>query len=147
MAAIDHLLEQSVIADLNLDVTLAVYSIAKHDESDVTDAPVRLAVTATDRGDFCAGSGIKRVHLEVQIRVNAAADGISEDLLDTLAEKVGDRLQPSTTVEGVIGREPAFSTAALKVFGILSSEPSLRVDDKLIRQRAIARTFICSQLA
>jgi hypothetical protein len=152
---ITNLAETAVIADLADDEDLAALipkprdhdgKLGGDDEPGADEAATTLSVTAVDHGDFHAGSGLKKVLVTVEIRSNGVGEDASAEKLDTLAELAGDRLQPSTTIEGVVGREEAFSSDALKVFGILAATPEPRENEDLIRIRRVARMFICAQL-
>ena len=148
--------EDAIIADLNLVEQLAALfpkprdadtRLAGDDEPGDDEATLTLAVTAIDQGEFYRGSGIKRVRIDVELRHNALAEGSDNTQLEQAAGLVEDRLQPSTTIDGVVGREQAFSSEALKVFGILSDIAEPRENEDLIRVRRLARVFIAAQLA
>src|SRR5215468_6082121 len=117
---LESLLEDSVIADLQRDSTLAQQVIRKHDyggsitgDDQLTqqEGTSVIVVTATDRGEFKMGCGIRNVAMEVQIRVNGTADSFNGTLLDDLTDRVRFRLMPSPTVNAN-GRENVFSTSA-----------------------------------
>ncbi|HEX3817538.1 MAG TPA: hypothetical protein VHW03_04550 [Chthoniobacterales bacterium] len=157
---IEDLGENAVIADFDLEPVLAAVTLRNHDYAGMKaggDAPVSgdddsqeqtavITITAKDAGNFGPpGSGIRLLSIEAEIETSELA--AAPDLLDNLAEKVDDRLQPSTTIWGVIGREAAFSNAAFRVLGILNRDGVERDDFDLNRRRTIRRTFVCAQLA
>src|SRR5438445_5929852 len=116
---IETLTENAVIADLQRDSVLAAQTIRSRDYSGdlVADEQTSvLVVTATDNGDFKIGSGIRKLGVTVEIRVNCAAQDPA--VLDQLSEIVNDRLLPSDNLAFIAGREFAFTTAKLQVFGI-----------------------------
>lgn len=145
---IETLTENSVIADLQRDPVLAAQTIRSRDYSGDLAADEQtsvLVVTAIDNGDFKIGSGIRKLGVTVEIRVNCGAQ--DPVVLDQLSEIVNDRLQPSDNLAAIgVGREFAFTTAKLTVLGILSTEPTARKDSGFERIRTIARTFIASQI-
>ncbi len=154
--SIEDLLELAIIEDFKLDTDLSLYPLHRHDhggsktDDDIAgqeEAKAVLTVTAKDQGDFKAGTGIKKLLVEVECRFNGAADGFALTLLRDIAEKVGDRMQPSTTLDGAAGREDAFTTDLIRTYGILASEAIPRENSQLERTRVIARTFIAAQLA
>src|SRR6266478_1413927 len=108
--SIESLLEDAIIADFQRDPVLQVQPIRKHDygralagDNLLTDQEETsvIVVTATDRGEFKMGSGIRNLAVEIQIRVNGDADNFDGTLLDTLTELVRSRLMPSPTVVGL----------------------------------------------
>jgi hypothetical protein len=154
--SITDLVEMAVIADLADEPELAAFlpkprdndtRLAGDDEPGEDEATLTLSVSAIDEGEFYRGSGIKRVALTVEIRHNAVAEEADRSQLDSVAELVDDRLQPSTAIEGVVGREAAFSSDVLKVFGIIATTPEPRENEDLIRIRRITRVFVAAQLA
>lgn len=154
--SIEGLLEDAIIADFRRDPTLSMQTIRKHDYGQAIggdqnpldlEVPSVIVVTATDRGEFKIGSGIRNVNVEVQIRVNGAADNFDGTLLDTLTGLVRVRLMPSPTVSGVIsGRENAFASPNLNIFGITNGEITQRTETGLERIRVVPATFIVSQV-
>lgn len=152
--SIGSILEGLVIADLSADVFIGQYAIHPHDytlqKSGDAEAeqPFVIAVTALDHGDWdrVIGSGIRKIQLEVEINANVQAEDYAE-ILDELEGRISGRLQPSTTIVGVTGREDAFSDFSLKTYGILSTQETLRHDIDLTRQRVVQRLFCCVQLA
>lgn len=155
--SIESLLEDSIITDLRGDSTLALQTIRKHDYGAAIagdqnpldpEVPCVIVVTATDRGEFKMGSGIRNLNVEVQIRVNGQADSFNGALLDDLTDRVRFRLMPSPTV-GVAGggREQIFSQNGIKVFGITNQDITQRVDSGLERIRTVPATFIASKIA
>src|SRR5215468_9628371 len=133
--SVEGLLEDSIIADLQRDPTLAMQPIRKHDYGGAIggddqftnqESPSVIVVTATDRGEIKMGSGIHTLTVEVQIRVNGQADGFNGTLLDNLADLVRFRLMPSPMMAGAVGRENVFSNSNLKIFGITASETTQR---------------------
>ena len=155
--SIEGLLEDSIIADFQRDPTLQLQTIRKHDYGEAVagdqnplDLEVQsvIIVTATDRGEFKMGSGIRNLNVEVQIRVNGTADSFAGTLLDNLTDLVRSRLMPSPTVDGAIsGREIPFSTPNLKIFGITQGEITQRTEVGLERIRTVPATFIAAQIA
>jgi len=153
--SIEGLLEDSIIADFQSDPVLQQQEIHKHDyagalggDNQATDQEVTsvIVVTATDRGEFKIGSGIRHLNVEVEVRVNGAADNFNGTLLDSLTEKVRLRLMPSPFASGVIPfREATFSNPAIKVFGITNQDATQRIDKDLERIRTVAAVFIASQ--
>jgi hypothetical protein len=144
---IETLTENSIIADLQRDATLAAQTIRNHDYSgDLApdESTSVIVVTATDQGDFKIGSGIRNVRVEVEVRVNTAAQDPS--VLDQLCDLINGRLQPSDNLPGLPnGREFIFGNANLLIFGILSGQPTVRTESGFERRRTIARTFIAAQ--
>jgi hypothetical protein len=154
MSALTDLIETAVIADLNLDSTLAGYTPQPHDSRATDDAPVFLSVTATEKGELKAGTGIERVLVEVVARVNEKAEGVAEGTLGLLERKICDRLPVQIRTpafqESGGGLAPAnerLSTASVKVFGLESASATPRLDAGLTRTRVIARTLIAAQLS
>lgn len=154
--SIEGLVEDAIIADFRMDPTLQTQAIRKHDYggaiggdnqfTDQEDTSV-ITVTATDRGEFKMGSGIRNIGVEVQIRVNGEADNFNGTLLDDLTDKVRFRLMPSPTASGAIsGRENIFSQGGIKVFGITQGDITQRIDSGLERIRMVPATFIASQV-
>ena len=155
--SIESLLEDSIIADLQRDPVLQQQLIHKHDyggalggDNQPTDveADSVIVVTATDRGEFKMGSGIRNLSVEVQIRVNGEADNFNGTLLDDLTQRIRFRLMPSPTVAGAVsGRENPFSINGIKVFGIINSDVTQRIESGLERIRMVPATFIAAQVA
>lgn len=157
---IESLLEESIITDLRKDPAFENFPIRAHDYAGAKsgdDAPgseeVRAVLTVTCKklGELKIGSGIRKVRAEVEIRANGAVDNFSGTQLDQLSEVVEDRLQPSANVglvdgKQVTGRETAFATDKLKIYGILDDETA-RSNQALERVRTVARVFIAAQLA
>ncbi len=154
--SIEGLLEDSIIADFMRDPLLQTQTIRKHDYGGSIggeDPPLNpevfsvIIVSATDRGEFKMGSGIRNVSVEVRIRVNGEADNFNDGtLLDNLTNAVRFRLMPSPTVSGAIsGREITFSTPHLRIYGITQGEITQRVDQRLERIRTVPATFIAAQ--
>ncbi len=153
--SIEGLLEDSIIADFMRDPLLQTQTIRKHDYAGAIggdDFPLSeevtsvIIITATDRGEFKMGSGIRNVSVEVRIRVNGEADNFDGTLLDNLTDVVRFRLMPSPTVSGAIsGREGTFSTPRLRIYGITQGEITQRVDQGLERIRTVPATFITAQ--
>jgi hypothetical protein len=157
MSAITTLLENAIIDDLLQDPYLGDFNIVAHDETaakdeaDNSDNPshfVVIVVTAWDYGDFVGtfGAGIRNLHVECEINVNISEPDYAT-VLDTLVDKIAQRLQPSTTLPGVQNRD--FSTADLKVYGILDQnvrDQRNDLDKDGTRQRIVERTFIAAQL-
>ncbi len=155
--SIESLLEDSVIADFQRDPLLQTQTIRKHDyggeiggDDQALDAESTsvIVVTATDRGEFKMGSGIRNLNVEVQIRVNGEADNFNGTLLDDLAEVVRYRLTPSSSVSGVLPgqREAIFSGPHLKVFGIANGDVTQRIESGLERIRIVPAGFIASKV-
>lgn len=154
--SIESLLEDSVIADFRRDPLLQTQLIHKHDYGGAiggdnqpldTEATSVIVVTATDRGEFKMGSGIRALSLEVQIRVNGEADNFDGTLLDNLTDAVRFRLMPSPTASGAIsGREGVFSGPNLRIFGITTTDQTPRVEQGLEHIRIIPATFIASKV-
>lgn len=153
--SIEGLLEDAIIADFMRDPKLSEQTIRKHDYGgaiggddhplDVEETSV-IVVTATDRGEFKMGSGIRNLSVEVQIRVNGEADNFNGTMLDNLTEAVRLRLMPSPTASGAIsGRENMFSAGGLKIFGITNADVTQRIESGLERIRIVPSTFIASQ--
>lgn len=155
--SIEGKLEDSIISDLQRDPVLALQTIRKHDYGQAIggdqnpidpEVPSVLVVTATDRGEFKMGSGIKNLQVEVQIRVNGEADGFNGTLLDDLTDRVRFRLMPSPFMSGAIsGRENVFSQNGIKVFGITQGEITQRTESGLERIRTVPAIFIASQIS
>jgi len=155
--SIESLLEDSIIADLQRDGTLAQQEIHKHDyggaiggDNQPTDVEASsvIVVTAIDRGEFKMGSGIRNLSVEVQIRVNGEADNFDGTLLDTLTEKVRLRLMPSPTAAGVIPfRESFLSNRSLKIYGITNQDVTTRIEQGLERIRIVPAVFIAAQIS
>ncbi len=153
--SIESLLEDSIIADFNRDPVLQTQTIRKHDYGGAIggdnlplqpEATSVIVVTAMDRGEFKMGSGIRNLGVEVQIRVNGEADNFDGTLLDNLTEAVRFRLMPSPNVWGAInGREIAFSSEHLKIYGITNQDSTTRTEQGLERIRTIPATFIAAQ--
>jgi hypothetical protein len=102
---IETLTENSVIADLQRDATLAAQVIRNHDYSgDIVpdESTSVIVVTASDQGDFKIGSGIRNVRVEVEVRVNTAAQNPS--VLDQLCDLVSGRLQPTMNMPAAAER-------------------------------------------
>ncbi len=154
--SIEGLLEDSIIADFERDPVLQVQTIRKHDYGGMIggdDQPTQpeatsvIVVTATDRGEFKMGSGIRNLSVEVQIRVNGEADNFDGTLLDTLTEVVRFRLMPSPNVWGAVsGREITFSSEHLKIFGITTTDVTQRTEQGLERIRTVPATFIAARV-
>ena len=153
--SIEGLLEDSIIADFMRDPLLQTQTIRKHDyggsiggddfplSEEVTSV---IIITATDRGEFKMGSGIRNVSVEVRIRVNGEADNFDGTLLDNLTDVVRFRLMPSPTVSGAIsGREGTFSTPNIRIYGIMQGDVTQRVEQGLERIRTVPATFIAAQ--
>lgn len=154
--SIESAVEDAIISDFRQDSTLSQQTIRKHDYGAAIagdqnpldpEVPSVIVVTATDRGEFKMGSGIKNVGVEVQIRVNGEADNFNGTLLDDLTDKVRFRLMPSPTAYGAIGRENIFSQNGIKVFGITQGDITQRVESGLERIRLVPATFIASQVS
>ena len=155
--SIESAVEDSIIADFQRDPTLSQQTIRKHDYGqaiagdqnplDLEDTSV-IVVTATDRGEFKMGSGIRSIGVEIQIRVNGTADNFNGTLLDDLTDKVRLRLMPSPTV-GISGngRENIFSSNGVKVFGITQGDITQRIESGLERIRTVSAGFVASQIA
>ncbi len=154
--SIESLLEDSVIADLRRDPLLQTQTIRKHDYGGMIggdDQPLNpeatsvIVVTATDRGEFKMGSGIRNLGLEVQIRVNGEADNFDGTLLDNLTEAVRFRLMPSPFMSGAIsGRENIFSGPNLHIFGITNGDITQRIETGLERIRIVPAGFIAAKV-
>ncbi len=155
--SIESLLEDSVIADFQRDPLLQTQTIRKHDYGGAIggdDLPLSeedtsvIVVTATDRGEFKMGSGIRNMNVEVQIRVNGEADDFNGTLLDDLTEAVRYRLTPSSSVSGVLPgqREAIFSGPHLNVFGITNGDITQRIESGLERIRIVPAGFIASKV-
>lgn len=153
--SIEGQLEDSIISDFARDPLLSIQTIRKHDYGQAIagdqnpqdpEVPAVIVVTATDRGEFKMGSGIKSLSVEVQIRVNGTADGFNGTLLDTLTDKVRFRLMPTASIT-VVGRENIFSTPNLKIFGITQAEVTQRIESGLERIRTVPAIFIAAQVA
>lgn len=161
--SITQLVELAVITDLEENETLRALT-PKHrdhdgrlggdDNAETDEARITIAVSAIDQGEFHQGSGIRKILVQIELRSNALAEDATAAELDSLAEIVTDRVQPSSTFPGHSPREGSsariesyFSNANLKVFGIQAASPEPREMEDLIRVRTIARTFICAQLA
>ncbi len=155
--SIESLLEDSVIADFQRDPLLQTQTIRKHDyggeiggDDQALDAEATsvIVVTATDRGEFKMGSGIRNLNVEVQIRVNGEADDFNGTLLDDLTEAVRYRLTPSSSVSGVLPgqREAIFSGPHLNVFGITNGDITQRIESGLERIRIVPAGFIASKV-
>jgi hypothetical protein len=152
---LSDLVEDSIIADLNLDPAIAVWNPEPHDGpnakaglselSEGDDQLVLVVVSAEDRGDFdgASGAGIRVVGVEIELTQNV---GINPDtsVVSGVAEKIADRL-PATHLSD-FSRHLAFCTNRLKVFRIESSETERTEDIDLVRQRIIAREFLCAQV-
>lgn len=152
---LERLVENSIISDLSQVPALAPYPIRNYDYigqkagdnfMGADESQVVLTVSAKDNGEFKVGSGIRKVGVEVEVRVNVAAENSDGTLLDQLSEAVQTRLQPTPNVFGASGREYIFNTPSLKVFGITSAEPTQRTISNLERIRTVARTFIASKI-
>lgn len=155
---LETLVENAIIADFRGDALLNNYPIRNHDYGGTKtgdDLPTEqeayqtITVTARDRGDHQVyGCGIRNVGIEVEIRVNGEADNFNGTLLDSLAEKVRDRLQPSVPLGFITqGREISFSNSFVKVFAIEQNDLTPRVDSGFERIRTVTATFIAAQLA
>ncbi len=154
--SIEGLLEDSIIADFMRDPVLQQQTIRKHDYGGAIggdDQPLSqevqsvIIVTATDRGEFKMGSGIRNLAVEVKIRVNGEADNWDGTLLDGLTETVRFRLMASPNIWGVInGREVPFSNEHLKIYGITNTDATQRVEHGLERIRTVPATFIAAQI-
>ena len=149
------LVEDSIIADLLLDAAIAVWNPEPHDgpnakggegdPGDGDDQALLIVVSAEDRGDFsgATGAGVKTIGIEIELTQNV---GINPDttLVSQVAEKIADRL-PATHLSD-FSRHLAFCTKRLKVFRIESSETEKTEDIDLVRQRIVAREFLCAQI-
>lgn len=155
--SIESLLEDSVIADFQRDPLLQTQTIRKHDYGDAIAGDNQLldpestsviVVTATDRGEFKMGSGIRNLNVEVQIRVNGEADNFNGTLLDDLTESVRFRLTPSPFASGVLQgqREAIFSGPHLNVLGITNGDITQRIESGLERIRIVPAGFIASKV-
>jgi hypothetical protein len=155
VASITTLLENLIIADLAADSYIGQFPIQPHDFSLLKsggaflqdEQPIVIVVTAYDQGDYdrVQGSGIRKLHLEVQINANLISPDYATKL-DTLDERISGWLQPSSTT-GAPGREDTLSTSQLKIYGILSNQETHRHDIDLLRQRTVQRIFVAAQLA
>lgn len=155
MAELTDIVEDSIIADLNLDPAIAVWNPEPHDgpnakggEGDPGDGDDQLliiVVSAEDRGDFAGagGAGIKTIGIEIELTQNV---GINPDtsVISAIAEKIADRLPATHLLD--FSRHLAFCTKRLKVFRIEASETEKTIDIDLVRQRIVAREFICGQI-
>jgi hypothetical protein len=151
---IASLVENAVIADLELDPKIAVWNPLGHDEPDAKgggfgendDRILLIVVSAEDRGDFdgVTGAGIKIIGLEIELTQNV---GINADtsVLSSVHEKIEDRL-PATHLADY-SRHQAFSTQRLKVFRIEASETERTEELDLTRQRIVTRQFLCAQVS
>lgn len=154
--SIESLLEDSVIADFMRDPLLQTQTIRKHDYGGAIagddqlldpEVPSVIVVTATDRGEFRMGSGIRNLNVEVQIRVNGTADNFDGTLLDNLTEAARARLQPKSNAFGALsGREALFSGPKLNVLGILNGDITQRIESGLERIRIVPATFYAAQV-
>jgi hypothetical protein len=155
--SIEGLLEDSIIADLQRDPDLQHQTIRKHDyggaiagDDQLTEPESEsvIVVTATDRGEFKMGSGIRNLNVEVQIRVNGDADNFNGTLLDSLTEKVRLRLMPSPFASGVTPfREAFLSNGSLKIYGITNQDATQRTESGFERIRTVPATFIAAQIS
>ncbi len=155
--SIESLLEDSIIADFNRDPVLQTQTIRKHDYGGAIggdDQPTQpestsvIVVTATDRGEFKMGSGIRHLSVEVQIRVNGESDNFNGTLLDDLTDAVRFRLMPSPTVYGTISaRENTLSVNGLRIFGITNQDATQRTEQGLERIRTVPATFIAAKIS
>jgi hypothetical protein len=149
------LVEDSIIADLVLDAAIAVWNPEPHDGPNAKggegdpgegdDQVLLIVVSAEDRGDFggVSGAGVKLIGVEIELTQNV---GINPDtsIISGIAEKIADRL-PATHLSD-FSRHLAFCNKRLKVFRIESSETEATADIDLVRQRIIAREFLCAQI-
>jgi len=149
------LVEDSIIADLLLDASIAVWNPEPHDgpnakggegdPGDGDDQALLIVVSAEDRGDFsgATGAGVKTIGIEIELTQNV---GINPDttLVSQVAEKIADRL-PATHLSD-FSRHLAFCNKRLKVFRIESSETEKTEDIDLVRQRIVCREFLCAQI-
>jgi len=149
------LVEDSIIADLMLDAAIAVWNPEPHDgpnakggegdPGDGDDQVLLIIVSAEDRGDFggVSGAGVKSVGIEVELTQNV---GINPDtsILSGIAEKIADRMPATHLLD--FSRHLAFCNKRLKVFRIESSETEAIADIDLVRQRIVAREFLCAQV-
>ena len=153
--SIEGLLEDTLITDFKRDPVLQLQTIRKHDYGGAVAGDDQLTepestsvivVTATDRGEFKMGSGIRNLNLEVQIRVNGDADSFNGTLLDDLTDRVRSRLMPSPTA-AVPFREAFLSNGSLKIYGITNQELTQRTQEGFERIRTVPATFIAAQIA
>lgn len=153
--SIESALEDSVISDFMRDPVLSPQVIRKHDYGQAIagdqnpqdpEAPAVIIVTGTDRGEYKMGSGIRRMGMEIEVRVNGQADGFNGTLLDQLASAIKFRLMASPFVTAT-GRENTFSQNGIKVFGVLNGEQTQRTESGLERIRTVSVEFIASQVA
>jgi hypothetical protein len=149
------LVENSIIADLNLDPTIATWNPTPHAGPNAKgggsqvgddDQLLLIVVSAEDRGDFpgAPGAGIKTIGVEIELTQNVGIDP-DTTVLSTIAEKIAARL-PATHLSD-FSRASVFSTNRLKVFRIDSGETERTIDIDLVRQRIVAREFLCAQIA
>lgn len=153
--SIESALEDSIIADFMRDPIVSAQIIRKHDyglaiagdqNPQDPEAPAVIIVTGMDRGEYKMGSGIRRMGVEVEVRVNGQADGFNGTLLDQLASAIKFRLMATPNVQAT-GRENTFSQNGIKVFGIMNGEPTQRTESGLERIRTVSVEFIASQVA
>ncbi len=152
----EDLLEDAVIADFQKDADLLLYPIHRHDYAgsksgdDIAgqeESKATITVTARDNGEQGFGVGARRIVVEVEIRANLAADNGAFTLLSNLADKAATRLQPSTSIQGVTGRENNFSTDKVRVLGIEATPGFARTNQQLERIRTIQRQFVVVRIA
>jgi hypothetical protein len=146
------LLEDAIIADLNLDPAIGMWNPEPHDGPNAKggnfgedDQILLIVVSAEDRGDFdgASGAGLKIVGIEVELTQNV---GVEPDttLVSNIAEKIADRLPATHIFDN--SRHLAFSTKRLKVYGIMAAETERTEDIDLVRQRIVTREFLCAQV-
>jgi len=154
-ASLSSLLEQEIIADFQTEPTLNQYVMRQHGYSlrkagdDVYQEKenlVIITVTAVDDGSFYYGSGFHKIKISIEIRVNPQADGFTGTLIDTLANIVSGRLQGSSSVGALIGREIVFSSPLVQV-GLINLLPDVRSESGIERTWIINREFVAAHVS
>ena len=154
MASLASLLEQEIIVDFQADATLSQYVMRQHGYSlrkagdDVyqeKESLVIITVTAVDDGSFFWGSGIHKMKVSIEVRVNPQADGFTGTLIDTLSNIISGRLQGSSAF-ALVGREIVFSSPNIQVYGI-NLLPDVRSESGIERIWTINREFIVAHVA
>jgi hypothetical protein len=151
---IASLVENAVLADLELDPKIAVWNPLGHDEpgakggefGENDDRILLIVVSAENRGDFdgVSGAGLKIVAVEIELTQNV---GINSDttVLSDVHEKIEDRLPATHIFDN--SRHLAFSSSRLKVYGIMAAETERTEDIDQTRQRIVTRQFLCAQVS
>lgn len=154
------MLMNAIIKDFSLDSNLNQYPIRARDYGgrkageDIypNSQNQQLLVTTVmvrSQGEIKPFTPIYRFIVEVQIIYNGSADNFNGQLVDTMADAAGDRMQGSNNING-FGREQNFSAASggtILVYAIMADQPARYESSGFQRIRTVSRTFIATQVA